>query len=212
MNDISAKMFACILAVVAAVGACFAEGTAEAMVVKGFDDVDKNPRNRIRSKIMARRIADHPRKIRKALSALDRDHIKIWPLVIKTFQSNAHELYQSSFPYQQFLLHPHAYEAIISIITYLCKRKFFSHIRHNGIRHDYRQLPTIATSPFTAPPQKNTASKYTGIRIPANPIKIFAASLTLSFLANVIKHISFVFEIQCALDRMRNSQKILRKL
>ena len=38
MNDISAKMFACILAVVAAVGACFAEGTAEATVVKGFDD------------------------------------------------------------------------------------------------------------------------------------------------------------------------------
>ena len=38
MNDISAKMFVCILAVVAAVGACFAEGTAEATVVKGFDD------------------------------------------------------------------------------------------------------------------------------------------------------------------------------
>ena len=94
-----------------------------------FYDIDKNPCNRIRFKIMARRIADHPRKIRKALSALQRDHIKIWPLVIKTFQSNAHELYQSSFPCQQFLLHPHAYEAIISIITYLCKRKVFSHIR-----------------------------------------------------------------------------------
>ena len=67
-------------------------------IVKGFDYIDKNPRNRIRFKIMARRIADHPRKIRKALSALDRDHIKIWPLVIKTFQSNAHGYTNLVFP------------------------------------------------------------------------------------------------------------------
>ena len=89
-------------------------------------------------------------------------------------------LHQPRLSCQQFLLLPLAYEAIISIITYLCKRKVFSHIRHNGIRHDYRQLPTIATSPFTVPP-KNTESKYTGIRIPANPIKIFVAPRLLEF-------------------------------
>ena len=79
-------------------------------------------------------------------------------------------LHQPRLSCQQFLLLPLAYETIISIITYLCKRQVFSHIRHNGIRHDYRQLPTIATSPLTTPP-KNTERKYTGIRIPANPIK-----------------------------------------
>ena len=121
-------------------------------------------------------------------------------------------LHQPRLSCQQFLLHPLAYEAVISIITYLCKRKVFSHIRHNGIRHDYRQLPTIATSPFTTPPPKNTESKYTGIRIPANPIKIFAASLALSFLANIGKNLAFVFEIQWALNRMLTFQKILCKL
>ena len=74
-------------------------------IVKGFDDIDKNPRNRTRLKIMACRIADHPRKIRKALSALQRDHIKIWPLIIKTFQSNAHESVLSPYDFIAYVFH-----------------------------------------------------------------------------------------------------------
>ena len=59
-------------------------------LVKGLDDIDEQPRNRIGLKIMTLLVADHPRKFGKTVGALDRDHIEIRSRIVKTSQPNAH--------------------------------------------------------------------------------------------------------------------------